>query len=137
MEPEAIKKHEETFRQACRGLALTWLGRGRASFADANHVELLADSLLGQVQDAAFSTIVDDPEVVVHAIKYFSVAHVYGPWGKFEPEHLAEQTAHVRWMLRALLELAAPNSGHPKESDAFFRDVEEGIATVREDWSQR
>ncbi len=68
-----------------------------------------------------------DPNIVVRAIRY--IEHHYShPWG--------DRTDWFSEVLEALVELACPNTGATSESEAFYRDVEEGIREARADYER-
>ena len=66
-----------------------------------------------------------DPNIVVRAIRYIEHHHSY-PRG--------DRTDWFSDVLETLVELACPNTGATPESEAFYRDVEEGIREARADF---
>lgn len=121
-------------RQACRELALAQLGRGRPSFADAEHLELHTEALTKEAVTTMGCTCVDDPAVVARAIRYIAYTHVTGQFAD-RPHYVVGETDWLYNMLKVLLELCAPNACQTRKSAAIFEDIEQGMAKARQDFS--
>jgi len=64
-----------------------------------------------------------DPNIVVRAVKYLADTHA------IQPMH--DSTEWFFFMLRALLELACPETVKNRGALDFFSDIEEGLALAR------
>jgi hypothetical protein len=64
-----------------------------------------------------------DPNLVTRAVVYLSHIHAIPP--------MRDDTTWFSDMLAALVELACPNAVASRESDAFYRDIEDGLAVSR------
>jgi hypothetical protein len=66
-----------------------------------------------------------DPNIVVRAIRYIQHHHGY-------PE--GDRTDGFRERLEVLVELASPNTGATADSEAFYQDIEQGMAEARAEY---
>lgn len=64
-----------------------------------------------------------DPNLIIRAVRYLLSRHAIPP--------MRDDTRWFGDMLDALLELACPNTIADPEDDAFFRDIETGLAIAR------
>jgi hypothetical protein len=67
-----------------------------------------------------------DPNLIVRAVRYLNHAHAMPP--------MRDDTHWFYDMLQVLIELACPNTGASRELEAFYQDIEEGIAESRADY---
>jgi len=68
-----------------------------------------------------------DPNIITRAVRYLALKHAIPPMG--------EDPAWFRNMVEVLVELACPNQGVTAEHEAFFQDIEQGIAEARGDYA--
>ncbi|MCL5772341.1 MAG: hypothetical protein M1479_08730 [Actinobacteria bacterium] len=64
-----------------------------------------------------------DPNLITRAILYLSQAHAIPP--------MKDDLTWFHYSLDVLIELACPNTIHPKETSQFLYDIEEGIIETR------
>jgi len=68
-----------------------------------------------------------DPNLITRAVAYLAHTHAIPP--------MRDDTRWFSDMLGVLLELACPNMGVPQEFDRFYKDIEDGIANSRSDFT--
>jgi hypothetical protein len=92
-------------------------------------IEAVAESFRSHAEDSAeyVASRGRDPNVVVRCAAYLARVHAIPPMG-----------TDTRWfaeMLDCLIELAVPNTSGKSASEGLYRDIEEGIAESRADYT--
>jgi hypothetical protein len=72
-----------------------------------------------------------DPRIAERIIRYIAASLIDGP-GRFDAERIDVGKRWFDQTFRTLLELAVPNSLPGRDQEPFYRDLEEGIAVVRD-----
>jgi hypothetical protein len=91
---------------------------------DANEITTLADRMTTIAKDYVSEGLSIDLPLIERAVRYITQAHGM-PMG--------EDTTWFEYTLRALLEIARPNSGLGVSGKAFLLDIEQGIQTLLEE----
>ncbi len=97
---------------------------------DIDRIQAVADSLCKRALDYE-EFIVEagrDPNIIIRCVEYLARTHAIPP--------MRDDTRWFTDMFEALIEFAVPNTAGNQDSDEFYRDIEMGIATSREDFEE-
>jgi len=95
---------------------------------DVDRIQAISDSFFKHALDLEkfVADMGRDPNIIVRCAEYLARVHAIPP--------MRDDTRWFIDMFDALMEVAVPNSGGTRDSERFFQDLEEGIATSRADY---
>lgn len=121
-----MKLNREELKAVCYEVATNTMWAQRP--VDVASIEAVSARFfkIAQEQEQFVTELDRDPNLIVRAVRYLNHAHAMPP--------MRDDTQWFYDMLRVLIELACPDTGASPELEAFFRDIEEGIATSRNEY---
>jgi hypothetical protein len=110
----------EELQRACFGVARTtkWTRKP----IDAAEITAVAEKLFEIAKQQVCSGLEIDIPLITRAVRYLGQVHAMQP--------MDDNTVWFSEMLRAVLEIARPNTGVEEENKAFLRDMRQGIDRV-------
>ena len=107
----------EELQNACLGVARTtkWVQKP----IDAAEITAVAKKLFEIAKQQVFPRLEIDVPLITRAVRYLGQVHAMPP--------MDDNTVWFSEMLRAVLEIARPNTGVDEENKEFLRDMRNGI----------
>ena len=121
-----MKLNREELKAACYEVATNTMWERRP--IDVASIEAVAAQFFKIAEDHE-EYVVElgrDPNLIIRAVRYLNHVHAMPP--------MRDDTDWFYEMLQVLVELACPNTAGSPELEAFYRDIEEGIASLRADY---
>ena len=110
----------EELQNACFRVARTTKWSRKPT--DAAEITAVADKFFEIAKQQVSPALEIDIPLITRAVRYLGQVHAMPP--------MDDNTAWFSEMLRAVLEIARPNTGVDEENKAFLRDMREGIDQV-------